>query len=160
MGMIIIIFYITIDTVEYVGRVSADTRPIPDQHLSRHLTASQPTLDRHLARLLDRNLGRDSFDITVHTRPSSRLTLDRLSTGISAVTRPILDRHLGLHSTNISADTSLTSRPTLNRHLDRHSTDISVYTQPTYRPILNRHLGQHSTDISADTRPQSALRLG
>ena len=103
---------------------------------------------------------------------------------LSADTRPIswpmIDRHLGRHSGEISTDTwsnvgrhvLQVGRPSIARlsidtyrslsvdtyrstPIDRH---LSVDTYRSsidryYRPTLGRYLGRYSIDISADTRP-------
>ena len=137
----------------YSTDISADTRPILDRHLGRHLgeisTDTWSSVGRNSlqgGRPSVANIGRYLVGMSVYTRSTPRPTY---STDISVDTRPSVSRYLASRPrcrSSIGRDigqVSVECRSSIGRHIDRH-TPLTYSTD-----ILHQH-----------TRPRSRMTLG
>ena len=144
--------------------------PMIDRHLGRHSgeisTDTWSNVGRHVLQVGRPSIARLSIDTyrslsvdTYRSTPIDRhLSVDTYRSSIGRylsveyrpilsadtwpISRPILDRHLGRYSTDISTDTSSSvgrhvlqvSRPSVTT-ISRYLVDMSVYTRPTPRPL-------------------------
>ena len=115
--------------------------------------------------------------IKIHKIDTCRWSIDRHYRRHWPISRPILNRYIGRHSSERLDRHSVTTRPTPDRYIDRHfdrqssavsiatSVDTPYYTQErAFRHLsiasIDRHYRRHSADISADTEPTYRLTIG
>jgi len=144
----------------YSPAISADTRPILDRHLCRHLgeisTDTWSSDGQNSTQVCKRSVATIGRSVGPHSVDSSTDILDRHlgrhSTKCRSISCPRVDQDVGQVSAEISAKCRPRSRPivsvecrtSIGRHIDRHtpltySTDIlHQHSQPTSLPTLSR----------------------